>query len=103
MHAPVFLANKNRSTSKKFTKKTKEDIQAVLDTLKERGMWSNYYYDNWSAELAICKDEALLHAWWDAITNGAMFELDFEELREMQSEGLASATVMDNEYEMNSE
>lgn len=93
MHAPVFLAKENRETSEEFIQKTKEDIQAILDTLKKRGMWSKYHYDKWSAELEVCKDEALLHAWWDAITHGAMFELDLEDIREMQSEGLASAII----------
>ena len=89
IHAPVFLKSKDRPTSKKFTKDTKEDIQAVLDLLHDRGMWSKYHYDKWSKELDICNDEALLHGWWDAITVGSMFELDLDEVREMQESGLA--------------
>lgn len=89
IHAPVFLNSKDRPTSGKFVKDTKADVQAVLDLLYERGMWSKYHYDKWSKELDICGDEALLHGWWDAITSGAMFELDLDGIREMQESGLA--------------
>ena len=90
IHAPVFLASKDRSTSKEFVKNTKEDIKAVIELLYSRGMWSKYHYDKWKKELDICGDEAMLHGWWDSIVSGAMFEIDMEDIREMQRDGLAA-------------
>lgn len=83
VHAPVFLANKMRGkTKEEFTKTVTEDVKAVITLLYKRGMWSKFHYDKWMSELEVCSDEVFLHAWWDAIVNGAMFELEVDELAE---------------------
>lgn len=89
MHAPVFLKDRNRGTTKKFLKDTKEDILATIEFLYSRGMWSKYHYDKWKAEVEASNDEVYLHAFWDSIVSGAMFEDDIEEIYDMQK-GLAN-------------
>ena len=93
MHAPVFLKDENRKTSKKFINDTKADILAVLDLLYSRGMWSKYHYDKWSEEVKNSNDEVYLHSFWDAIVNGCMHEADMKEIMEMRQEGLAGKAI----------
>lgn len=92
IHAPVFLAKKERATTKKFIEDTREDILATVEFLYKRGMWSKYHYEKWTEEAKLCKDEAILHGWWDSIVNSAMYELDLDEVREMEP-GLADAMM----------
>ena len=96
MHAPVFLKDENRKTSKKFIDDTRADILAVLDLLYSRGMWSKYHYEKWSEEVKNSNDEVYLHSFWDAIVNGCMHEVEVEELMEMREEGLAGKMAKGN-------
>lgn len=91
IHAPVFLKDEHRATSKKFIKDTRADIIAVIELLYSRGMWSKYHAEKWTEEAKLCTDEAILHGWWDAIVNGSMYELDLEDVQEMREGGLAEA------------
>lgn len=89
MHSPVWMKNSDRTTSKAFKKQAREDIEAVIELLYKRGMWSKFHYEKWMAELDNY-DEMMLHEHWDAIVNGAMYEEDTEEVKEMgMEEGLA--------------
>ena len=88
-HAPKFLAVKDRATSPKFIKDTKEDILAVIELLYGRGMWSKYHYEKWKAEIEASEDEVLLHSVWDDIVNGAMGETDAGKIYEAREYGLA--------------
>lgn len=89
MHIPVFIAEANRDkTSKAFKATVKEDVLATIEFLYKRGMWSKFHYEKWKAEAERMTDEALLHGWWDAIVNSAMYEMEFEEFFEYK-EGLA--------------
>ena len=94
IHAPVFLGKSNRKTTKKFTEDTRADVIATIEFLYKRGMWSKYHYEKWLEEAKICKDEAILHGWWDAIVGGAMYEIDLENVNEMRG-GLADKLMRD--------
>lgn len=74
MDTPLFLFE-NENT-KAFATKTKRDIDATLDFLYKRGMWSKFHYDEWKKQLKTMDDPEKLHLWWDAITAGAMFEIE---------------------------
>ena len=93
MHAPVFQVDKNRKGGKKFAADVKADVKAVIELLHARGMWSDFHYEKWMDALDEMTDEVLLHGWWDSVVNSCMYEVDYEELREMQNmhEGLAGA------------
>jgi hypothetical protein len=82
-HAPVFQTNKKRAGAKKLAADAKADIKAVIELLFERGMWSKFHYDKWMQGLEELDDEVSLHMWWDAVVNGAMFEVDCEEFEEI--------------------
>ena len=88
MHAPVFQVDKNRKGGKKFAVDVKADVKAVIELLHARGMWSDFHYEKWMDALDEMTDEVLLHGWWDDIVNSSMYEVDYEDLREMQ-DGLA--------------
>ena len=76
MDTPVFiLANKNRKTKDSFDNAVRNDIEATLKFLYKRGMWSKFHFKHWMAEIKEM-DSEMLHLWWDAITNGAMFETE---------------------------
>lgn len=75
----MFLVTEKQKMSPKkakFTANTREDIQATMDFLLSRGMWSKYHHTHWSAFLSECGDPEMLHLWWDAITTGSMFEVE---------------------------
>ena len=86
VHAPVFLANTMRPTAEEFADRNKEDILATIEFLYKRGMWSKFHYEEWKKEAETCMDPVLLHGWWDAIVGGAMFELDADDVKEMQED-----------------
>ena len=88
MHAPVIQVDKNRKGGKKFAADVKADVKAVIELLHTRGMWSDFHYEKWMDALDEMTDEVLLHGWWDSVVNSCMYEVDYEELREMQH-GLA--------------
>ena len=88
MHAPVFQVDKSRKAGKKFVADVKADVKAVIELLHARGMWSDFHYEKWSEALDEMTDEVYLHGWWDSVVAGAMYEVDEEDLREMQH-GLA--------------
>lgn len=88
MHTPVFQVDKNRKAGKKFAEDAKADLKAVIELLYTRGMWSKFHYEKWMDALNEMTDEVYLHGWWDSVVNGAMYEVDEEDLREMQH-GLA--------------
>jgi len=87
---PVFVFENN--DKKLFISKNKADIQATIDFLYERGMWSKFHKEQWSDQLSKINDAEKLHLWWDAITQGAMFEMEsplherIESLGEMDKE-----------------
>ena len=88
MHAPVFQIDKSRKAGKKFAADAKADLKAVIELLYARGMWSKFHYEKWMDALNEMTDEVYLHGWWDSVVAGAMYEVDEEDLREMQ-DGLA--------------
>lgn len=92
LHAPVFLKKEIRKNSDEFAKRNKEDILATIEFLYKRGMWSKFHYEQWKKEAESCIDPIILHGWWDAIVGGAMFEVDFEEIKEIQEEGLGGCS-----------
>ena len=88
MHVPVFMVDKNRKGKNKFIADVKADLRATIEFLYERKMWSRFHYEKWMDALNEMTDEVYLHGWWDSVVNGAMYEVDEEDLREMQH-GLA--------------
>ena len=88
MHTPMFQVDKNRKAGKKFAEDAKADLKAVIELLYARGMWGKFHYEKWMDALNEMTDEVYLHGWWDSVVAGAMYEVDEEDLREMQH-GLA--------------
>ena len=88
MHVPVFMVDKNRKGKNKFIADVKADLRATIEFLYKRKMWSKFHYEKWLAALDEMTDEVLLHGWWDDIVNSSMYEVDYEDLLEMQ-DGLA--------------
>ena len=66
----------SKKKNKEFLKKNKDDIQATMDFLYKRGMWSKFHYEQWTNMLKECESSELLHLWWDSIVGGAMFEME---------------------------
>ena len=90
MHAPVFQGMKNRAGEAKFMKDAKADIQAVMDLLYKRGMWSKFHYEKWTQGLKELDNEVLVHGWWDDIVASAMYELDADKVQAGREQGLAA-------------
>ena len=88
MHVPVFMVDKNRKGKNKFIADVKADLRATIEFLYKRKMWSDFHYEKWMDALDEMTDEVLLHGWWDSVVNSCMYEVDEEDLREMQ-DGLA--------------
>lgn len=100
---PVFLYLEERKGSKvseTFLKDTKADIQAVLDLLMQRGMWSEYHYKKWSAELKACGSEEVVHLWWDAITTGTMFETESKVMEMIEGQLEAAEEIGEEKVKM---
>ena len=79
MDVPMFLVTEKQKMTPakaKFAVDTKGDIQAVMDVLLERGMWSKYHHTHWSNFLKEMTCSEKIHLWWDSITTGAMFEVE---------------------------
>ena len=88
IHVPAFMVDKNRKGKNKFIADVKADLRATIEFLYERKMWSRFHYEKWMDALNEMTDEVYLHGWWDSVVAGAMYEVDEEDLREMQH-GLA--------------
>ena len=101
---PVFLFGKNRDGSKAqsaFVNSTKDDIQATLDFLYKRGMWSKYHYEHWTMALSEMKEE-MLHLWWDAIVGGAMFEMESPHMEMLEAKTEAMEEMAEEKVKMKS-
>ena len=79
MDTPMFLVTEKQKMTPakaKMSSATTEAIQAVMDTLLQRGMWSKYHHTHWSNFLKEMTCIEKLHLWWDSITTGSMFEVE---------------------------
>lgn len=79
MDSPAFLyTDEKRKNIDNFRNATRNDIEATINFLYRRGMWSKYHYTQWKNELKDIQSEETLHLWWDSIVGGAMFEVEPE-------------------------
>lgn len=96
---PLFALGKNKG-DKGFIKANKDDIAATINFLYQRGMWSKFHYVQWMNQLKKMDDAEMLHLWWDAITGGAMFEVDSPKIEALEAKTEAMEEMAEEKVEM---
>lgn len=96
--ATIMNQVKDGSNNKEFEKANRADVLATIEFLYKRGMWSKFHYNHWK-KMANGMDAEMLHLWWDAITSGAMFEMESPKMEMLEAKTEAMEEFIEEKVE----